>query len=190
MEKLAAALDKLAANPEIARLIALCDEALYSLTIWHIAVFGAVFALTILCLIAAAAFSRAPVVSLVLQISSFGVLLIGPVAGYFWVERRFKPTAIENLTIMALYHQEKSVVFGEAINAGERPLNGCRVKALAYEPPSGTLDYLYKLARPIASGETTINETINPNESRRFEIELDGARNDQNLTLSIALRCR
>ncbi|MDR2639663.1 MAG: DUF2393 domain-containing protein [Helicobacteraceae bacterium] len=190
MEKLAAALDKLAANPEIARLIALCDEALYSLTIWHIAVFGAVFALTILFLIAAAAFSRAPVVSLILQTVALGTLVIGPVVGYFWVERRFKPASIENLTIMPLYYQEKSIVFGDAFNAGEYPLSGCRVKAIAYEPPEGRLDYLRKLARPIAKGETAISDTINPRESRRFEIELDGARNDQNLTLSIALRCR
>jgi hypothetical protein len=189
-EKLADALDKLSSNPEIARLIELCDETLYSLTSWHIAVFGAAFALTILCLVAAVALSRTPTLSLILQTIALGVLVIGPMAGYFWVERRFKPTIIENVTIMPLYYQEKSLVFGEVANAGDRPLNECRVKAIAYEPPNGTLDYLYKLARPTAIGETKLNGAIDPNESRRFEIELRGAKYDQNLTLSISLRCR
>ncbi|MDR2152218.1 MAG: hypothetical protein LBO72_05320, partial [Helicobacteraceae bacterium] len=74
--------------------------------------------------------------------------------------------------------------------AGEYPLEQCRIKAIAYEPPSGTIDYLRKLAHPSAKGETKLEGVINPNESRRFEIELDGVTRDQNLTLSISARCR
>ncbi|MDR0665612.1 MAG: DUF2393 family protein [Helicobacteraceae bacterium] len=190
LEQLAETLDKLSSNPTIIRLIALSDELLYSLTPYHLAVFGAVFAALILCLIISASLSGRPSLSLIFQMCALGILVVGPVAGYFWVERRYKPFAIENPTILNLYYQEKAIVFGEALNTGDKPLDECRVKIIAYEPPNGTLDYLRKLARPTATGEIKLKNAIYPDERRKFEIELDGVKYDQNLTLSINIRCR
>ncbi|MDR2034212.1 MAG: DUF2393 domain-containing protein [Helicobacteraceae bacterium] len=191
LERFLTELEKLSANPSIARAIAFCDELLYSLNAWHLAVFGGVFALAIFFLIAAALSNARTALSLLFQMCAFAVLLIGPVAGYFFVERLFKPTAIENLTIAPLVYQEnRSIVFGEAINIGEYPLKECRLKIKGYEPPTGKLDYLYKLARPQTIGETAATFTIAPNERRRFEVELNDAPYDQNLSLSITLRCR
>jgi hypothetical protein len=190
LDKLSDALEKLSTYPEIASAIAFCDDFLYSLTPWHLAVFGAVFALFIFFLIASAALSSRPILSLLLQIFAFGILIVGPVGGYFWTERFRKPFAIENLTIVPLYYpKDMAAVFGEAVNLGDYALEECRLKIIGYEPPSGALDRLYKIALAPARGETNIT-SIAVGESRRFEVELRGAGYEQNLTLSIALRCR
>lgn len=174
----------------MARVIALCDHFLYSLTPWHALAFGVVLVMVILLLVAAIYMAYNPKTSLILQMSSLAMLTAGPLLGYWFVEVLYKPAAMENVTVQNLYYQDKALVRGEVYNEGANTLFGCMVKVKGYEPPTGLTDYLFKLIRPLSAGELRLNYPIPPQMRHPFEIELPGITYEQNISVSINLRCR
>ncbi|MDR3347293.1 MAG: DUF2393 domain-containing protein [Helicobacteraceae bacterium] len=191
LERLIAAIDKFAQKPEIARLIELSDAYLYSLSFWHLIVFGAIFALTVMCLIAAASLARKrPLISLLMQLLSIFMISVGMIASYFAVNRVTKPISIRDLTINHFYYHDTATVRATIYNNGAESLYECKVRVKGYEPPSSMSDYLMKIYRPLSIGNARLNAPIEPSGAMPFEVDLRGIAYDQNISLSIAVSCR
>lgn len=174
----------------MARVIAWGDDFLYSLTHWHAIAFGITFILVILFLAAAIFMAYRPKTSLILQMTSLAMLTAGPLAAYWAVESLYKPAVMQEVTLQNLYYQDKAIVRGHVLNVGSQTLYGCVIKTKGYPPPTGIADYLFKLVRPLSQGEQTLSHPIAPQMRHPFEVELPGVTYEQNLTVSINLRCR
>lgn len=174
----------------MARVIGLSDQFFYSLTHWHAIAFGVVFIFVILFLAGAIYMAYRPKTSLILQMASLAMLTAGPLGAYWLVESLYKPALMENVTIQHLYYQDKALLRGEVLNIAGHTLYGCVLKAKGYEPPTGTIDYIIKLAKPLSQGDRVLDYPIPPQMRHPFEIELPGVAYDQNISVSINLRCR
>lgn len=152
--------------------------------------FGIVFILLILFLTLSVIMSHRPLAALVLQMCALAILTIGAVVSYFLVEQIFNTVGIQNLKIVHLYYQNKALVQGEALNLSNHPLENCQVRVKGYEPPTNSLDYISKLAKPASSGVTTLQIPLEVNTYAPFEVVLESITYEQNITLSIITRCR
>lgn len=166
------------------------DSFLYSLTPFHAIGFGVAFFLSLLLLLAGVYWAYRPKTSLVLQMASLGMLLAGPIGAYHLVESYYKPAHFKDLTIQYLYYQDKALVQGQVFSDATHPLSECFIRAKAYEPPKGSLDLILKLISPIASGEKRLQGVIRPQTPHHFSLEIPGPRYDDNLSVSLKLRCR
>lgn len=160
------------------------------MSLWHIVAFGLIFAIVIFLLIVSVSLSRRAMLSLMIQMFALLLLSAGMIEAYFLVEKQFKPVAFDKLTITHYYYVNRATVRGFIHNTGKETLDGCVIRMKGYEPPKTTIDYLYKLYKPQSVGEVALTSSLPANTFAPLEIDLNGVGYEDNISVSISVKCR
>lgn len=165
-------------------------DFIHHLIIYDYLLFGGIFILFLLLLVLAIALRHKMILAITFVVLAFGVLTVGPVAGYIQLHKYlFKNTIILH-EVKALEFTEALLIKGDINNTSKRPFQECTVYTGVYKVTHNRyVDRLYPYF-PFKKSSLKVLKSIPPGESRPFKLFVEPFRYTKDYNITIKAECR
>ena len=165
-------------------------DFIHHLLIYDYLLFGGIFIFFLLLLILAIVLRNKMGIAIFFVFIAFGVLTVGPVAGYIALHQYlFKHTLIIH-EVKALEFTEPILIKGDINNTSKRPFKECTIHAGVYKVTHYKyIDKIYPYI-PFKKSSMTITQTIAPGESAPFKMFVEPFRYNKDYNLTYKVECR
>lgn len=165
-------------------------DFIHHLLVYDYLLFGGIFILFLLLLILAIALRNKIGLAIFLVFIAFGVLTLGPVAGYIALHQYlFKHTIIIH-EVKALEFTEALLIKGDINNTSKRPFKECTIHAGVYKVSHNRyIDRIYPFI-PFKKGSLTITQALAPGEAAPFKLFIEPFRYAKDFNVTYKAECR
>lgn len=165
-------------------------DFIHHLLVYDYLLFGGIFILFLLLLILAIALRNKMGLAIFLVFVAFGVLTLGPVAGYIALHQYLFKYSITIHEEKALEFTEALLIKGDINNTSKRPFKECTVHAGVYKVTHNQyLDRIYPFI-PFKKGSLTITQDLAPGESAHFKLFIEPFRYAKDFNVTYKAECR
>ena len=128
-------------------------------------------------------------VSLILVITSFIVLISGPIFGYNKIHNSIYKTKISDLSIKRLEFSQAVVIKGTLTNLGQENFKKCKISSSAYKGATNFLEELVHPLKPFLKRSIVREENIDINNSIDFKLLLEPFTYSKEYNISVKVNC-
>jgi hypothetical protein len=165
-------------------------DFIHHLLVYDYLLFGGIFILFLLLLILAIALRNKMGFAIFLVFIAFGVLTIGPVAGYITLHQYlFKHTIVIH-EVKALEFTEALLIKGDINNTSKRPFKECTIHVGVYKVTHNRyIDRIYPFI-PFKKASLTISKAIVPGQSAPFKLFVEPFRYSKDFNVTYKVECQ
>jgi len=168
-----------------AKITALINE----LIIYDYILFASVFLIFILLIILVILLRRKTFIAIILFISAFAIIILGPTLGYFKMHQFLFKNELVLIKHKKLTFTKGIVVNGTIKNTSKKAFNNCKINVSAYKVSGNKIkDYILKF-KPFKK-MSILEYDIAKDEVREFKVILDSFNYSKDYNISIGANCK
>ena len=152
-------------------------------------IFSISLALFILLLVLAILLKEKTKTSLFLVLSSFVILIAGPIGGYKYIHTTLFKNEISNLVVKKLEFSQALVIKGELTNLGKQNFKKCKIKVKAFKGSNNFFEEFVYALKPFQKMTIIKEETLDINQSIEFKMILEPFTYSKEYNISVKAAC-